>query len=701
MAYEALSYSWGDQTPDTTVQIDGKSFLVTPNLHAAIERLRSPRERRVLWVDAICVDQHSENEKDLQVPMMADIYGGAETVCIWLGHEENDSSKASNFIRREILNLSKFDRVVEQDTYHCEWAAIAALMKRPWFSRWWVVQEVVFAKKAVLYCGQEEIDWKDFADAVSLFVAVESQNSDLSRKIKANPQFNNVPGFFGSVQALGASILVEATSNLVRRSNDGKTEPILPLETLVSTLSMFRTTNLRDTIYALLSLARDTSPKTAAFTTVLDRMDDLHDAWARIPSPKSHLQSIPEQQTPNPSVLKALSIMESKVQTRTYPVQYQASWLQVCKDFIAHTIKQSGSLNILCRPWAPHKDHRTGKILEAPTWVNSLRNAPYGVKKDEQIGCKMTRKNADPLVGPPQKSDFNAAGDTKVQCWCFGDGINEDEQSLFVKGFVFDSVKERGDASQSGTIPSSWLDQGWPNRDELPPDDFWRLLVADRGPSGVNAPGFYQRFLKHASDHTVEDDHIVTQSMIDHGRNSFMCAFLRRIQAVIWGRRMIISGRGSYGLAVTSVKEGDLICILFGCNVPVILRSILKDKRERLSRVPGARKHHLNSASLDNIEPSRSRALSNSKRPRSDSLAVPEMDSKRTRLEVHDTSSDGDEETRKPWGEDWRHYYYEFIGECYLYGMMNGEAIDFRRAQLENHIDRKLHDCENQVFELR
>src|ERR1051326_1042004 len=128
-----------------------------------------------------------------------------------------------------------------------------------WFSRRWVVQEIALAKEATLYCGREKIPWKDFADAVQLFVEVETATHRLSEVMQKDPQFYHVPRWFDYVSALGASLLVDATGTLFRLT-DGTRKPLLSLEYLVSNLSVFQASEPRDTIYALLAIAKDTTP---------------------------------------------------------------------------------------------------------------------------------------------------------------------------------------------------------------------------------------------------------------------------------------------------------------------------------------------------------------------------------------------------------------------------------------------------------
>lgn len=107
---------------------------------------------------------------------MAEVYSRATRVCVSLGEASVDSDLALNFISR-VVNLDDCDRLVADRGTPQEWAALSSLMRRPWFSRRWVVQEIALAASATLYCGDAFVDWADFADAVSLFEAVESETT--------------------------------------------------------------------------------------------------------------------------------------------------------------------------------------------------------------------------------------------------------------------------------------------------------------------------------------------------------------------------------------------------------------------------------------------------------------------------------------------------------------------------------------------
>lgn len=56
--YEALSYVWGTKQSTDKIWLDGYQFGMTENLYEALVYLRRPDEDRVLWIDAICIDQN-------------------------------------------------------------------------------------------------------------------------------------------------------------------------------------------------------------------------------------------------------------------------------------------------------------------------------------------------------------------------------------------------------------------------------------------------------------------------------------------------------------------------------------------------------------------------------------------------------------------------------------------------------------------
>lgn len=61
--YEAVSDTWGSPSATRTMTMNGKRFQITDNLGAALKSIRTPYTNRTVWVDAICIDQLSDQEK--------------------------------------------------------------------------------------------------------------------------------------------------------------------------------------------------------------------------------------------------------------------------------------------------------------------------------------------------------------------------------------------------------------------------------------------------------------------------------------------------------------------------------------------------------------------------------------------------------------------------------------------------------------
>ena len=100
--YEALSYCWGGPL-DRTMLCSNMPLSITANCEAALRQLRLPIQPRVLWIDAICIDQSPSPEKVQHLRIMRDIYQKAGEVLVWLGEENKSSDPAV----KSLLNLSR------------------------------------------------------------------------------------------------------------------------------------------------------------------------------------------------------------------------------------------------------------------------------------------------------------------------------------------------------------------------------------------------------------------------------------------------------------------------------------------------------------------------------------------------------------------------------------------------------------------
>ncbi|KAJ9637654.1 hypothetical protein H2199_007144 [Coniosporium tulheliwenetii] len=186
--YEALSYTWGNMGITAEITINNCIMGITENLHLALQHLRYEYADRILWVDAICIDQGNLQERGHQIKQMTNIYKEAEQVVIWLGPATDETDLIIDSTKRlqEAIvkvegdwrrsaelwmdaglvlrpTLSRGSHAEWNDQWHAQRMGLEALLKRPWFRRIWVLQEVANARVAVVVCGKKSVSARIFA----------------------------------------------------------------------------------------------------------------------------------------------------------------------------------------------------------------------------------------------------------------------------------------------------------------------------------------------------------------------------------------------------------------------------------------------------------------------------------------------------------------------------------------------------------
>ncbi|KAK4177155.1 putative HET domain protein, partial [Triangularia setosa] len=168
--FEALSYCWGDPTPSHQVFIGTGSLMVTKSAHSALRHLRLKDRYRRIWIDAICINQADRDERSHQVKYMGQIFKGASRVLAWLGPASPGSAKAIDLVRA-VSARSPMKPAIEV------WHAVQAfrdLMERPFWSRTWILQEIICPERAPLIgCGTQWDDWGTWASANPVDMGVE------------------------------------------------------------------------------------------------------------------------------------------------------------------------------------------------------------------------------------------------------------------------------------------------------------------------------------------------------------------------------------------------------------------------------------------------------------------------------------------------------------------------------------------------
>ncbi|KAH7090842.1 heterokaryon incompatibility protein-domain-containing protein [Paraphoma chrysanthemicola] len=181
--YAALSYVWGQRETSNPVfiELESQVFEVTPNLFWALQGLRHPTQKIVLWVDAICINQKDILERNEQVKLMTAIYKSASFVLMWMGNADKNSNAAMKFLVDFDNGTSEgMERAnLLQNSFDVQ-AGLIGLLSRKYWSRVWIMQEVVLSQAAFICCGSYVASWSALTQLLAPLKPVESLQLQLS-----------------------------------------------------------------------------------------------------------------------------------------------------------------------------------------------------------------------------------------------------------------------------------------------------------------------------------------------------------------------------------------------------------------------------------------------------------------------------------------------------------------------------------------
>ncbi|KAH6642310.1 heterokaryon incompatibility protein-domain-containing protein [Boeremia exigua] len=258
-AYEGLSYVWGDPKDVVPVSCNGINVKITKSLRTALWRIRDTEEPRIIWADALCMNQRDVEEKNIHVPLMGRVFSRATNTVIHLGEAKQSealeakegleviANSMEDFRIRSNLpvddNQAFYESIVvtlpelSRPTFSPD--AIKNLFGAKWFSRTWCVQEIMLARDSALdsyaIYGHVRVPYRLIAK-VSLFLIVAS---------KLNIPFAQELGLSDSV----AAIELEERSNQAGRN----------LLQILDAFCEHQSSDPRDKVYGLLGILRQRS----------------------------------------------------------------------------------------------------------------------------------------------------------------------------------------------------------------------------------------------------------------------------------------------------------------------------------------------------------------------------------------------------------------------------------------------------------
>lgn len=287
--YTTLSYCWGRQTAQVELCVNGFELAISPNLDDALRHVRELGVRHI-WVDQISVNQQDFAERNSQILLMHRIYAGSRKCFAYLGKSEHTveqlqklfrflkSLKGNPFdVELDLLHSGgrEIDDVVDQVTGQfaiapflnsryesSEQRMMFELIAVPYFSRIWVLQELIFSKKITCLWGRTDFDWKVFNSV--------TQYLPLRQSLALNTAFKRIP----AASVWNTSALAEVNRR-TKQTTDPKAEalerftsfaeliesfthhPNQGMLQLLHATRSFNATDDRDKIFALLNIACD------------------------------------------------------------------------------------------------------------------------------------------------------------------------------------------------------------------------------------------------------------------------------------------------------------------------------------------------------------------------------------------------------------------------------------------------------------
>lgn len=184
-AYEALCCKWVDLVHQRNeddiadllatgrkhaVYVDHEYFLEASSaVFEALQAARDPEKTKLLWIEELCVD--AAHEKRFQNRSRSLVMSSASKVVVWAGAGYDGMEDAFSLMtmllhhcESDSYSLSSPDQIAELDLPPFgseEWQSLLRLIPHTVAKFHWELEDISFARNAVLQCGGYQFDWWD------------------------------------------------------------------------------------------------------------------------------------------------------------------------------------------------------------------------------------------------------------------------------------------------------------------------------------------------------------------------------------------------------------------------------------------------------------------------------------------------------------------------------------------------------------
>ncbi|KAK1829782.1 heterokaryon incompatibility protein-domain-containing protein [Podospora conica] len=269
--FTALSYQWGDPSQWYTrpVLVNGKVLYIGENLWSALRRRQFDTQVEVMWADQLCIDQTKTpaaiQERNHQIPLMADIYSRARFVMGWLGPNEDVSGNGLEFLARadRLFNIHCWQMAYPDQSFELscflEMTRQPRFLRSPYWNRAWTFREMSASDHVVFYAGPVgSLHISRIVGALQVLEQVDDLLEGFESSLMRLPSLFSPDSAFG--MGLGSAFGTISWGSPVQKCsttwfNKRPGGPPSELYTLVP--YGYEATDPRDHIYALLGMAED------------------------------------------------------------------------------------------------------------------------------------------------------------------------------------------------------------------------------------------------------------------------------------------------------------------------------------------------------------------------------------------------------------------------------------------------------------
>lgn len=632
--FTTVSYTWGEGYSDEYISLNGHDRSVLKSLMPLLRMLCSDENQDFhlaehwFWIDSICINQADLIERAAQVKLMTNIYRKAQRTLVWLAEGSEDTHQALDFLytlreKRHGLRQAVKKRIkhVPDDLQgHPGWASLERLLQRPWWRRVWTLQEFIIPERLRLYCGGKSISRSEFRQGMAAlelcgpleqYIRVQVWMTAWNRRriidwYQHEHHRHRIPlvslmAFCGDHGAKVDQDRVWAVHGLARQEDRDMIGPPT-YEDEVHSLYARLVKSFVDKYGSLDIICYSqlfTNKKDPSWPSWVPdwRVEVQHPSVVPLMVSQSSCPQLANLRPPKPH--RHPSLRKSARANASFRASgKQTARVSFCESLV-HLTCQGIRLDVIDGLGTSSGDYHIAAESTSPTNTVPPEEGDDAVRKTSlySVARSLVLDRQDQFLenAAPARQYLRELKLLGAACANASRDDDNDDDAAAASGRE-SSAESEDDSSRPATPPVS--------SNAAPP--WFAAWWKDNNSPALRIRGYTLEELCQAA----EPGFNLLQE-IRKTSKSFYARFRGTMKAA--PRRLMVTDTGRVGVAPRQAKKGDAICVLFGCNVPVILRPYPQEGDDNTG-----------SAKLAGM--------------------------------------------------------YEFIGECYVDGFMNGEALVLGKA---------------------